>query len=143
MRKALRWLGIGSLVFLAFMVGFTMGSSEAEEEPEAVAAVVSVTPTAEEALTEFTLCNRLQANKQMTWGQSPDTIYAGDPRTSGQLAQGDFVRFLTPPNAEGNLRILVYPHDERTVVKSDNKVWINWSSLTMFRMDQDMFTCLQ
>ena len=100
------------------------------------------TPTVEEALTGFILCQRLIAGTQMLWGQTPDTIYSNDPRTSGNIKPGDYVKFLmSEPRADGTIRILVYPYDNRTVGNSDNQVWIDWGSLVQFRLDQVMFEC--
>ena len=103
---------------------------------------VESTPTAEESLQEFVLCDRVLANLQMRWGQAPGTIYSDDPRVYGNLEPGDYVQFLMPqPTENGEIRVKVYPHDNRTVGNTDNQVWIDWSGLIIFRLDREMFTC--
>lgn len=100
------------------------------------------TPTVEEALQEFVLCDRLKANMLMYWGQVPDAIGSSDPRIAGDIEPGDYVRFLmSQPDSSGSIWIEVYPHDQRAVGNADNKVWIDWSGLVQFRLDQVMFTC--
>ncbi len=39
------------------------------------------------------------------------------------------------------MRIEVYPKDNRPVGDADNRVWIDWMSLTLYRFDQLMFEC--
>ena len=100
------------------------------------------TPTADEALSAFVLCDRLRANLSMLWGQAPGIIYSGDPRVTGEVEEGDYVRFLmSEPNANGEIRIKVFPHDYRAVGNSNDQVWIDWDGLLQFRLDQVMFTC--
>ena len=78
----------------------------------------------------------------MLWGQSPDVIYSGDPRITGNIEDGDYVRILTPnPNPDGAIRVKIFPHDGRAVGNTDDQVWINWRELIRFRLDQVMFTC--
>ncbi len=80
----------------------------------------------------------------MMWGQAPGLAYSGDPRVSGSLEEGDYIQVLTPqPNADGEIRVQVYPHDGRAVGKSDDKVWISWTELTRSRLDQIALTCEQ
>ena len=72
------------------------------------------TLTAQESLQQFVLCDRLVAKKSMLWGQAPGVIYSGNPQITGNIEPGDYVRLLMPnPNADGALRIQVFPHDER------------------------------
>ena len=100
------------------------------------------TPTAAEALRAFTFCDRLLATASMLWGQSPDVIYSGDPRITGNIEDGDYVRILTPnANPDGAIRVKVFPHDGRAVGNTDDQVWIDWRELIRFRLDQVMFTC--
>ena len=99
------------------------------------------TPTFEESLGILTLCERVKANKSMGWGQAPGVVGSDDPRVTGRIQAGDYVKFLMPPNADGLLRVQVYPHDGRKVGESEGKVWINWGSLEQFRLDLDMFSC--
>ena len=108
----------------------------ATPEPTAVS-----TPTFEESLRDLTLCERVRAKKSMGWGQAPGVVGSDDPRVTGRIEAGDYVRFLTPPNADGLVRVKVYPHDGRPVGRTDDMVWINWGSLELFRLDRDMFSC--
>ena len=107
-------------------------SLQPEEEP---------TPTFEESLRILTLCERVRANKSMGWGQAPGVVYSNDPRVTGRIQSGDYFRFLSAPNADGLVRVQVYPHDYRTVGESDGKVWIDWGSLELLRLDLDVLTC--
>ena len=90
----------------------------------------------------FISCERLRAHKSMLWGQAPSLIYSGDPRVSGRIQPGDFIRILTPTSdSNGNVRVIVYPHDYRTVGQSDGKVWINWWDLVRINWEHVMFKC--
>lgn len=90
----------------------------------------------------FVSCERLRAHKSMLWGQAPSLIYSGDPRVSGRIQPGDFIRILTPTSdSNGNVRVIVYPHDYRTVGQSDGKVWINWWGLVRINWEHVMFKC--
>ena len=112
------------------------------QDPPTPVPSTSTTPTVEEALFDFVLCDRLSANLLMSWGQVPDLIYSDDPKVSGDIEPGDYVRFLMPePDANGSIWIEVYPHDHRAVGNTDNMVWIDWAGLVQFRSDQAMFTC--
>ena len=103
---------------------------------------VTATPTASEALKEFIFCERLRVLNELEWGISPSTVYSDNPHFTGVIPEGDYVRFLMPqPNAEGMMRIEVYPKDNRPVGDADNRVWIDWMSLTLYRFDQLMFEC--
>ena len=145
--SAMGWKVTGLVCLI--MLTLAASESECETEPTSKSELPTATPrpaedatpTAEQALREFTQCQKLKANKSLTWGQASGVIYSGNPSVTGQIEQGDYVRILTNPNAEGNLRIEVYPHDDRAVGKTDNRVWINWTELTRFRSDQFMFTC--
>ena len=75
-------------------------------------------------------------------GQSPATIYSGDPRFKGKIVPGDFVRLLMPkPDDDGHIRVKVFPHDFRAVGQTDDQVWIDWAELTRFRLESAMFEC--
>ena len=100
------------------------------------------TPTIEEALIAFTFCERLRVDLGMKWGQAPGLAYSGDPRVSGDLEEGDYIRIHTRPNDAGEIRVKVYPHDGRTVGKTDDMVWISWSGLVHpARLDQVALVC--
>ena len=156
------WVAIGGLVLLLVIIGTCSGDDEDETgssvaSPTATATPTRVAPTAtptveepapkatltaEESMQEFVFCDRLRANSLLTWGQAPGVIYSGDPRISGQLEPGDYVRFMmADPNADGEIRIKVYPHDSRAVGKTNDQVWIHWDGLLRFRSDRTMFTC--
>ncbi len=107
-----------------------------------VAAIPSVTPTAAENLFSLLVCDRVRVNGSMYWGQAPGLIYSGDPRVSGQLQDGDYIRFLmSEPNDEGEIRIKVFPVDFREVGKTNDRVWIHWHMLITYRLDLHAFTC--
>ena len=93
------------------------------------------------SLQQFVRCDRLLAKKSMLWGQASGVIYSGNPQITGRIEPGDYVRFLTPPTADGVIRIKVFPHDDRVVGKSNNRVWISWALLTRDRSWAWMFTC--
>ena len=99
------------------------------------------TPTVEENFRAFLFCERLRVDASMLWGQAPGTIYDDDPRTSGRLQEGDYIRLLMEPNQDGLLRIKVFPHDNRTVGNSNDQVWIDWRSLIQHRLDTVAFVC--
>lgn len=100
------------------------------------------TPTVEEALARFIACDRLRANMSMLWGQAPGVIYSGDPAVTGDIEEGDYVRFLmAEPTDAGAIRVKVFPHDGRAVGNSNDQVWIDWNGLVQFRLDQVMFIC--
>ena len=128
------------IVLTALVVG--CATVEQTDTPAASVATVIPTLTAEESLQQFVLCDRLVAKKSMLWGQAPGVIYSGNPQITGNIEPGDYVRLLMPnPNADGALRIQVFPHDERVVGKTNNQVWIDWEELTRYRLDREMFTC--
>ena len=77
----------------------------------------------------------------MLWGQAPGVIYSGDPRVTGRLEDGDYIRLLMGPNDDGQLRIKVYPHDYRAVGKTNDQVWIDWGSLLQYRLELIAFVC--
>ena len=113
-----------------------------QDPPPTSVPSTSTTQTVEEALIDFVICDRLRANLLMSWGQVPDLIYSDDPKVSGDIEPGDYVRFLMPePDASGSIWIEVYPHDHRAVGNTGNMVWIDWEGLVQFRLDQEMFTC--
>ena len=78
----------------------------------------------------------------MQWGQAPGLVYSDDPNVTGQIEINDHIQILTPnPNEHGEIRVKVFPHDNRVVGKTDNMVWINWESIIRFRLDLQAFTC--
>ena len=105
------------------------------------------TPTVDQALKAFILCERLRLNEETYWGISPSTLQNLDPRFSGTLEPGDYIRILTPESNNGAIRVKVYPHDLRSVNKeSKDRVWIDWDVLVLqpeYRVDilQLVFTC--
>ena len=128
------------IVLTALVVG--CATVEQSDTPAASVATVIPTLTAEESLQQFVFCYRLLAEKSMLWGQVPVVIYSGNPQITGRIEPGDYVLFLmSSPNADGVIRIKVFPHDERVVGKTNNQVWIDWVGLTRYRLDREMFTC--
>ena len=105
----------------------------------------TLTPTVEEALQAFLLCERLRLNEEVYWGISPSTLQNLDPRFSGTLEPGDYIRILTPESNNGAIRVKVYTHDLRSVnSESKDQVWIDWDILVLqpeYRFDQLVFTC--
>ena len=103
------------------------------------------TPTVDQALKAFILCERLRLNEETSWGISPSTLQNLDPRFSGTLEPGDYIRILTPESNNGAIRVKVYPHDLRSVNRESNdRVWIDWDILVLqpeYRFDQLVFTC--
>ena len=141
-------LGLFVLSMVIFVILITV-DGETETEPEAIRPTATrtphskgATPTADESLREFVLCERLKAHMYQTWGQTPQAVYSGDPNITGEIEPGDFVRVLTPrPNSEDAIRLEVFAHDGRTVGNAGNKVWINWTFLAQFGTERDMFRC--
>ena len=128
------------IALTALVVG--CATVEQTDTPAASVATVIPTLTAEDSLQQFVLCDRLVAKKSMLWGQAPGVIYSGNPQITGNIEPGDYVRLLIPsPNADGALRVKVFPHDERVVGKTNDQVWIDWEELTRYRLDREMFTC--
>ena len=100
------------------------------------------TPTIDETLLSFLTCDRLLAKLEMRWGQAPGIINSDDPLVSGNIMPGDYIRLLMPKlDSLGNIRVQVFPHDNRSVGKTDNQVWIDWDGLTLFRLESTMFEC--
>ena len=100
------------------------------------------TPTIDQTLLSFLLCDQLLAKLEMRWGQAPSVINSDDPLVSGNIMPGDYIRLLMPkPDSDGNIRVQVFPHDNRSVGKTDNQVWIDWDGLTLFRLESTMFEC--
>ena len=91
------------------------------------------------------MCEKLALKEEVYWGISPSTLANLDPRFSGTLEPGDYIRILTPESNDGAIRVKVYPHDLRSVSsESDDQVWIDWDILIMqpeHRFDQLVFTC--
>ena len=108
----------------------------------AATAMPETTMSAAEHLKSLVVCGRVTVLASMYWGQAPGLAYAGNPATSGQLEVGDVLRFLIPvPNADGEVRVEVFPHDGRAVGKSNNLVWISWETVTNYRLDLVAFRC--
>ena len=128
-------------------IGVSALTPEPEPEPVVVedpapTAEPPPMPTPEESLRGFVFCERLRAETSTMWGQAPGLTYSGDPRVTGRVKEGDYVRILTPnPTADGEIRIKVFPHDGRAVGETDDQVWINWESLLLNRLDRLLFTC--
>ena len=103
------------------------------------------TPTVEEALKALIFCEKLVLKEEIYWGISPSTLANLDPRFSGTLEPGDYIRVLTPKSSDGAIRVKVYPHDLRTVnSQSNDQVWIDWDILFVspeHRLDQLVFAC--
>ena len=99
------------------------------------------TPTIEEALLQFTACQRLRVTVQMRWGQAPATIYAADPKVWGNLEEGDYVLFISGVQDNGVVGVKVFPHDGRAVGNTNDQVWIDWKGLTQYRLDQHALEC--
>ena len=99
------------------------------------------TPTIEEALLQFTACQRLRVTVQMRWGQAPATIYADDPKVWGNLEEGDYVQFISGVQDNGVVHVKVFPHDGRAVGNTNDQVWIDWKGLTQNRLDQHALEC--
>ena len=115
----------------------TTTPTETAQEPSA-----TVTPTVEEVLSAYVGCERLRVKEELSWGQAPGVVEGGDPRVTGKLMAGDYIRILTPdPTADGMIRVKVYPHDNRTVGRTDDKVWIYYEGLTLFRLEHLAFEC--
>ena len=117
-------------------------SSTATAEPTAL---TRPTPTVKQALKALIFCDRVRLNAEIYWGVSPITLQNLDPRFSGTLEPGDYIRILTPESKNGAIRVKVYPHDFRSVSnQSDDEVWIDWDILVLqpeHRFDQLIFTC--
>ena len=99
------------------------------------------TPTVEEVLSAYVGCERLRVKGGITWGQFPgvDRIYSGDPRSTGELVAGDYIRILYQDGDDGmTVRVQVYPHDYRRVGQSDDRVWIYWD---LFKPKLGAFDC--
>ena len=115
--------------------------------PPTTESIVEPTPTVEQALEALIFCERLRLNEEIYWGISPSTLQDLDPRFSGTLDPGDYIRILTPESNNGAIRVKVYPHDLRSVSRESNdRVWIDWDILVLqpeYRVDilQLVFTC--
>ncbi len=173
-KNAKMWIwasvGGGLLTILIVIVAGVFGSSDSSPAVSTPTPLVVVEPTAtpapvtEPAATtvptvpvteptatlvdsvpsEFVLCDRLRVKKKMEWAQAPGVLYSGDPRVTGDIEEGDYVRILTPNlSPEGAVRIKVYPHDDREVGNTDNQVWIYWAGFAQAGPDAEhwMFEC--
>lgn len=141
------------IVSLLAITMFT-SCSEAQQTPEPTAAptpttpptpvstdtplpIGTATPTINEVIQEFLLCDSLLVNTYIDWGQAPGTIISDDPAVSGQLEPGDHVKLLMPsPDAERRMRVEVYPHDGRAVGKTNNRVWVSWYAFYATRLEK-------
>ena len=150
-------------IILVVSIGLLVACSELSEESEAeesedlavVAVTVQTAPTStvitiptpatpplDVILRDMVFCQRLRVDKGMLWGQSPTVIHSGDPRVTGELKPGDYIRLLgTRLTDEGALRVQVYPHDYRAVGQSEDKVWITVDTLITLGLYEDVFTC--
>ncbi len=70
--------------------------SAQEETPTSAASQTA----GDDALHEFTLCERLKAQKSILWGQAPGVIYSDDTRITGRIQPGDYIRILTNLSSE-------------------------------------------
>ena len=140
MKKAM-WGLVAWIILIALVSGCAAVEQTEIAPTDTPTPRVTPTLTAEESLQQFVLCDRLVANKSVLWGQAPGVIYSGNPQITGNIEAGDYVRLLMNPNADGVLRVKVFPHDDRVVGKSNNQVWIDWEELTRYRLDRAMFTC--
>lgn len=72
----------------------------------------------------------MRLDKNIYWGVGPGLADSGDSAVSGQLVAGDYIHILTPNTTDdGEIRVLVYSHDGRTVGKARNKVWISYTQM--------------
>lgn len=121
--------------------------TEVAEPTEAPMASPAPTATAEvlsaaDHLKSLVVCGRVTVLASMYWGQAPGLAYSGNPQVSGQLQQGDVIQFLTSePNANGEVRVKVFPQDGRAVGKTNNQVWISWATVSQNRLDLFAFKC--
>ena len=99
------------------------------------------TLSAAENLKSLVVCGRVTVLASMYWGQA-GLAYAGNPATSGQHQQDDVIQFLmSEPNADGEVRVKVLPHDGRAVGKANDQVWISWETVSDNRLDLFAFRC--
>ncbi len=110
--------------------------------PEPTPTATPETLSAAEHLKSLVVCGRVTVLASMYWGQAPGLAYAGNPATSGQLQQDDVIQFLmSEPNANGEVRVKVFPHDGRAVGKTNDQVWISWVTISLNRLDLFAFRC--
>ncbi len=105
---------------------------------------ITPTPTFNERLVQLTVCLKVKMASSMMWGQAPGLMmYSDDPRVMGRIVEGDYIRVLTPNlNEYGEIRVEVFPHDNRQVGKTNNMVWIHWEVLdNEYRWDISDFIC--
>ena len=143
------------LLIVAIISGKEAGTPAVPQEPTEMLTVIpttpstpiptpegTATPTVEEVLNEFLLCERLQVNLYTDWGQAPGTITSDNPDISGRLEPGDYIRLLMArPDEERRMRVEVFPHDGRVVGRTDNMVWISWYPFYAVRIEHAAFTC--
>ena len=71
----------------------------------------------------------------MPWSVSPQTYFSDDPRMTGNLYRGDYIRVLIakPNEYDGLIRVQVYPHDHRQLKNALGidleGVWIDWETI--------------
>ena len=138
-------------VIAVISLGLILSACGPSEKPAVVAVtrVPTESPTAKpetlsaaDHLKSLVVCGRVTVLASMYWGQAPGLAYAGNPATSGQLQQDDVIQFLmSEPNADGEVRVKVFPHDGRAVGKTDNQVWISWEAVSRNRIDLFAFRC--
>lgn len=136
------WVSLLIVSLAVVLVVVSVNLTPAAPTPELQTTATPETLSAAEHLKSLVMCNGVTVLASMYWGQAPGLAYAGDPTTSGQLQEGDVIRFLMgEPNENGEVRVKVFPHDGRAVGKSDDQVWINWETLTGHRLDLYAFRC--
>ena len=165
-RRAKLWMGVAAIILLGLATAAEEDcETSTQDEPTgtpivtpeptapaqmpipsaAPAPTATPTPTVEEALKALVFCEKLVLKEEIYWGISPSTLANLDPRFSGTLEPGDYIRILTPESSDGAIRIKVYPHDLRAVSsQSNDQVWIDWDILFVspdHRIDQLIFTC--
>ena len=91
----------------------------------AAEASVATVITAEEALQQFVRCDRLLAKKSMLWASPRGYIQWQSPN-HGKDRAWRLCTVSDATNCDGVIRIKVFPHDDRVVGKSNNRVWISW-----------------
>ena len=143
-RRRIVYLALAAFLIVLIVAIISGNEAETPATPEEPTATLegTATPTVEEVLQEFVLCNSLRVNLYTDWGQAPHTITSDDPSISGELEPGDYIRLLMPrPDEERRMRVEVYPHDGRAVGRTDNMVWISWYGFYASRTEHVAFTC--
>ena len=127
-----------TIAIVVFILGFVAPAYLSAQEETPMASQTA----GDDALHEFTLCERLKAKKSMLWGQSPGVIYSDNLQVTGRIQPSDHVRILTPNNREdGTVRVQIIPVEDRSVGRSGGRVWIDWASLVRSNTEHLMFEC--